>query len=74
MPNYNNKPILTIDDEEYKILIEACEEFEKQKTDKTANEKCGSPAEITIRNHLLKRKINISNKPNITIIGSKIKN
>ena len=31
MPNYSSKPFLTACDEEYLMLIEVCEEFEKQK-------------------------------------------
>jgi hypothetical protein len=72
--NYSNKPLLTTDDEEYLMLIEVSEEFEKQKIDKQAREKHGSPAEIVFRRHLLKRKLNISLIPGITIEGSKIKN
>ena len=36
MPNYSKKPFLTGSDEEYAMLIEISEEFEKQKIDKTA--------------------------------------
>jgi hypothetical protein len=74
VPNYSKKPTLTDIDEEYSMLIEASEEFEKQKIDKTAREKCGSPAEIILRNHLLTRNLNLSLNPNVTIQGSKIKN
>lgn len=74
MPNYSKKPFLTADDEEYTMLIEVSEEFEKQKIDKTAHEKFGSPTEIVIRNHLLKRNLNLSLIPNVTIQGSKIEN
>jgi len=56
------------------MLIEVSEEFEKQKNDKTAREKSGTATEIIIRNHLLTRNLNLSNIPNITIQGSKIKN
>jgi hypothetical protein len=73
MPNYFKQP-LTDSDEEYVMLIEVCEEFEKQKIDKTAREKSGSPAEIVLRNHLLTRKLNLSLLPEVTIQGSKIKN
>jgi len=72
--NYSKKPVLTINDEEYMMLIEVSEEFEKQKNDKTAREKSGTATEIIIRNHLLTRNLNLSNIPNITIQGSKIKN
>ena len=74
MPNYSKQPFLTATDEEYAMLIEVCEEFEKQKIDKTAREKSGNPTEIVIRNHLLRRNLNISMIPEVTIQGSKIKN
>jgi hypothetical protein len=74
MPNYFKKPILTANDEEYTMLIEVSEEFEKQKIDKTAREKSGNATEIVIRNHLLRRNLNLSMNPNVTIQGSKIKN
>ena len=63
MPNYSKKPLLTASDEEYAMLIEVSEEFEKQKIDKTAREKSGSATEIVIRNHLLRRNLNISMIP-----------
>jgi hypothetical protein len=74
MPNYSKKPILTVNDEEYAMLVEVSEEFERQKLDKTAREKSGNSAEIVIRNHLMRRKLNLSMIPNVTIQGSKIKN
>ena len=54
MSNYSKNPILTANDEEYTILIEVSEEFQKQKIDKTTREKSGNATEIVIRNHLLK--------------------
>ncbi|HEX7481954.1 MAG TPA: hypothetical protein VF350_00615 [Candidatus Bathyarchaeia archaeon] len=74
MPNYFKKPVLTDSDEEYAMLIEVCEEFEKQKIDKAAREKSGTPVEIILRNHFLRRNLNLSMIPNVTIQGSKIKN
>ncbi len=74
MPNYSKKPLLTATDEEYTMLIEVSEEFEKQKTDKTARERNGSPAETVLRNHLIRRSLNLSMIPNVKIQGSKIKN
>ena len=74
MPNYFNKPILTANDEEYTMLIEVSEEFQKQEIDKTTREKSGCAVEIVIRNHLLSRNLNLSMFPNVTIQGSKIKN
>jgi len=56
------------------MLIEVSEEFEKQKIEKTARESSGDPAEIVLRNHLLRRNLNFSMMPNVTIQGSKIKN
>jgi hypothetical protein len=74
MPNYSKKPILTANDEEYTMLIEVSEEFQKQEIDKTTREKSGCAVEIVIRNHLLSRNLNLSMFPNVTIQGSKIKN
>ena len=74
MPNYSKNPFLTASDEEYAMLIEISEEFEKQIIDKTARERYGNPTEIVIRNHLIRRNFNLSMIPNVTIQGSKIKN
>jgi hypothetical protein len=74
MRNYSSNPTLTADDEEYAMLIEVCEEFEKQKIDKTARKKFGSATETVLRNHLLRRKFNLSLNPDVVIEGSKIKN
>ena len=74
MPNYSKKPFLEASDEEYTMLIEVSEEFQKQKIDKTAREKSGNAAEMVIRNHLRTRNLNLSMIPNVTIQGSKIKN
>ncbi len=74
MPNYSSKPFLTACDEEYLMLIEVCEEFEKQKIDKTARETSGNPAEIIMRNHLRRQNLNLSTMPDVTIQESKIKN
>ncbi len=74
MPNYSKNPFLTANDEEYTMLIEVSEEFEKQKIDKTAREKSGKATEIVIRNHLIRRNLNLSMIPEVTIQGSKIKN
>jgi hypothetical protein len=74
MPNYSKQPFLTASDEEYIMLIEVSEEFQKQKTDKTAREKLGNPTEIVIRSHLKRRNLNFSTLPDVTIERSKIKN
>jgi hypothetical protein len=74
MPNYSKQPFLTTIDEEYTMLVEVCEEFAKQKIDKTTREKSGNPTEIIIRDHLLRRNLNLSKVPDVTVQGSKIKN
>jgi hypothetical protein len=74
MPNYSKQPFLSATDEEYAMLIEVTEEFERQKIDKTAREKSGSATEIVLRNHLMTRNLNLSTIPEATIQGSKIKN
>jgi hypothetical protein len=74
MPNYSKKPLLKDTDEEYAMLLEVTEEFEKQKSDKTILEKIGKPTEIVIRNHLTSKGLNISKVPKVTIQGSKITN
>jgi hypothetical protein len=71
MPNYFAKPLLTATDEEYMMLLEVCDEFERQKLDKTAREKFGRPTEVVVRNHLLRRNLNLSLNPNVMIEGSK---
>ncbi len=74
MPNYSKKPTLTASDEEYTMLIEVCEEFQKQKTDKPTCLKTAKPTATVLRNHIKKRNLNLSTTPNPTIYGSKIKN
>ena len=74
MPNYSKNPVLTNSDEEYTMLLEVSEDFERQKIDKPAREKSGNPVEIVLRNHLLRRNLNVSIIPDVTFQGSKIKN
>jgi len=74
VPNYSKNPVLTNSDEEYTMLLEVIEEFEKQKIAKAAREKSGNPAEIVLRNHLIRRNLNVSTIPDVTFQGSKIKN
>jgi len=74
VPNYSKKPTLTASDEEYTMLIEVSEEFQKQKTDKHTREKPENPTATVLRKHLKKRNLNLSTTPNATIQGSKIKN
>jgi hypothetical protein len=73
VPNYSKKPSLTASDEEYTMLIEVCEEFQKQKTDKPNREKKVNPTATVLRNHFIRRNLNLSTTPNATIQGSKIK-
>jgi hypothetical protein len=56
------------------MLIEVSEEFEKQKIHKTTRGKFGSATEMVLRNHLLRRNLNLSMAPDVTIQGSKIEN
>jgi hypothetical protein len=56
------------------MLIEVTDEFQRQKREKTTREKSGNATETVIRNHLLRRKLNLSMNPNVIIQGSKIKN
>jgi hypothetical protein len=73
VPNYSKKPTLNASDEEYKMLIEVCEEFQKQKTDKTTREESANPTATVLRNHLKIRNLNLSNTANPRTQGSKIK-
>jgi hypothetical protein len=74
VPNYSKSPYLTDSDEEYQMLIEVTEEFERQKIDKTASEKSGKPTVAIIRNHLIQKHLNVSTVPDVLIQGSKTKN
>lgn len=65
---------LTEKDEEFQMLLEVAEEYTKQKSEKTPEKKSGNATEIVIRNHLLKRKFNVTLNPNVKIVGSNIKN
>jgi hypothetical protein len=65
-----NLPLLTKQDEEYKMLIEVTEERERQKGTKTAEKKSGDATEIVIRNHLLEKDFNVTLKPEVKIRGS----
>lgn len=73
MPNYSKKPTLTSSDEEYMMLIEVCEEFQKQKTAKPTCEKTMNPTAAVLRNHLKTRNLNLAVTPNAKIQSSKIK-
>ena len=66
--------ILKREDEEFQMLLEVAEEYTKQRSEKTPEKKSGNATEIVIRNHLLKRKFNVTLNPNVKIDGSNIKN
>jgi hypothetical protein len=66
------KPFLTDQDEEYKMLMETADLYTMQKA-KTAEQKSGNATEIIIRKYLLKEKFNVTLNPNVKIDGSKIK-
>ncbi len=76
MPHYDelNKPLLSKKDEEYQMLMEVAEEYLHQEREKTAQKKSGTATEVVIREHLLRRGFNVTFNPNITILGSNIKN
>ena len=67
-------PLLTKKDEEYQMLMEVAEEYLHQEREKTAQKKSGAPAEVVIREHLLRRGFNLTFNPNVKIAGSDIKN
>jgi len=65
---------LTREDEEFQMLLEVAEEYSKQKSGNTPQNKSGKATEIVIRNYLLKRKFNLTLNPNVKIQGSNIRN
>jgi hypothetical protein len=68
MSKYSKNPILASDDEEYAMLIEDSQEFDKQIIAKAAHEKSGSAKEIVIRNHLLRRNLTLSTNPRLELM------
>lgn len=68
------KPFLTQKDEEYQMLLEVSDEYLEQQKEKTPQNKCGNATEIVIRCHLLKKGFNLTQNPNVKILGSNIKN
>ena len=59
MTDYRNLPFLTEQDEEYQMLIEVTEEFQKQYVG-SAMQKSGKATMNVVRNHLLKGGLNIA--------------
>jgi hypothetical protein len=66
-------PFLTKQDEEFQMLLEVAEEYLKQKSEDTPQNKSGNATETVIRNHLLKRGFNMTLNPNVNIQGSSIR-
>jgi hypothetical protein len=60
-------------DEEFQMLTEVAEEYLKQKSGDTPQNKSGNATETVIRNHLLKRGFNMTLNPDVKIQGSNIK-
>jgi hypothetical protein len=60
---------LTEQDEEFQILLEVADEYSRQKSGDTPQNKSGNATEIVIRNHLLKRGYNVTLNPNVKIQG-----
>jgi len=65
---------LTREDEEFQMLLDVADEFSKQKSGYTTRKKSGNATEIVIRNNLLKRRFNVTLKPDVKIQGSNTKN
>lgn len=55
------------------MLLEVAEEFLRQKSEDTPQNKSGNATETVIRNHLLKRGLNMTLNPNVNIQGSSIR-
>jgi hypothetical protein len=70
----SNMPFLTRQDEEFQMLLEVAEEYSRQKSGDTPQNKSGNATEIVIRNHLLKKDFNVTLNPNVKIQGSNIRN
>jgi hypothetical protein len=66
--------ILRREDEEFQMLLEVAEEYSKQKSGDTPQNKSGNATEIVIRNHLLRKGFNVTLNPNVKIQGSNIRN
>jgi hypothetical protein len=64
---------LTRQDEELQMLLEVAEEYLRQKSGDTPQNKSGNATETVIRNHLLKRGFNMTINPNVKIQGSNIR-
>jgi len=62
------------EDEEFQMLLEVAEEYSKQKSEDTPQNKSGNSTEIVIRKHLLRKGFNITLNPNVKIQGSNLRN
>jgi hypothetical protein len=69
----SNLPFLTRQDEEFQMLLEVAEEYLRQKTGDTPQNKSGNATEIVIRNHLLRKGFEVTLNPNVRIQGSNIR-
>jgi hypothetical protein len=65
--------LLTREDEEFQMLIEVAEEYSRQKTGDTPQNKSGNATEIVIRDHLLRKGFNVTTNPNVKIQRSNIR-
>jgi hypothetical protein len=63
-----NLSLLTIQDEEYRMLIEVAELFTKQEA-VTNEKKVGDATEIVVRNHLLSHGLRMALNPELTVKG-----
>jgi len=66
--------ILRREDEEFQMLLEVAEEYSRQKSEDTPQNKSGNATEIVIRNHLSRKGFNVTLNPNVKIQGLNIRN
>jgi len=62
-------PLLTEKDEEFQMLLEVADEYQRRK-DKTAEQKSGKATEIIIRKYLLGKGLNVALNHELTIQGT----
>jgi len=66
--------VLRREDEEFQMLLEVAEEYLRQKSEDTPQNKSGNATEIVIRKHLMRKGFNVTLNPNVKIQWSNIRN
>jgi hypothetical protein len=66
--------VLRREDEEFQMLLEVADEYLRQKSGDTPQNKSGNATEIVIRNHLLRKGFHVTLNRNVKIQGSNIRN